>query len=318
MPDLSLEMIADARRTLERVALRTPIERSEGLEQIAGVPVYLKMECFQQTGSFKLRGAFCFLSSLSAEEKRRGVIAASAGNHGKAVAYAAALLQIKAEIFVPQGADKSKVAAIRHLGHTVTVTDFAGYDDTEAYAKEVALKKRALFVPAFDHPLIMAANGGTMAMEVLEDLPEATSFFLPVGGGGLSAGFSFVLKPLKNCRIIGCQLQASPALRLSLDTGVAHTKLPAVETMAGGLEGGIGAGCFDILKTRVDDVFLSSEEGVGKAIRWMAENHALIIEPSSAVVIDAILSKRFELKEPALLVISGRNVSWNTVEKVIS
>lgn len=99
------------------------------------------MECFQQTGSFKLRGAYCFLSSLSVKEKRRGVITASAGNHEKAVVYAATLLEIKAEIFVPKGTDKAKVAAIRHLGHIVTVTNFAGYDETEVYAKEIALKK---------------------------------------------------------------------------------------------------------------------------------------------------------------------------------
>lgn len=317
MRSLSLEMVEGARRALQKVAVRTPIEPSEGLERITGVPVYLKMECFQKTGSFKVRGAYCFLASLSAAERKRGVIAASAGNHGKAVAYAASLLQIKAEIFVPKGADRAKVAAIRHLGHAVTVTEFAGYDDTEAYAKEVALTKGALFVPAFDDPLIMAGNGGTLAMEVLEDLPEAASFFLPVGGGGLSAGFSFVSKSLKQCRIIGCQLKASPALKLSLDKGVAHTKLPAAETLAGGLEGGIGASCFDVLKTRVDDVFLSSEQGVAGAVRWMAENHSIVIEPSSAVVIDALLGGRWELNGPALLVVSGRNVSWDTVTNIL-
>jgi threonine dehydratase len=179
---------------------------------------------------------------LTTEERRAGVLTCSAGNHGKGVAYAAREAGVRAVICVPRSVDPSKHDAMVALGADVRVSAFDGYDDTEAWAKQMGIDERLTFLSAFDDYAVMAANGGTVALEVLEDAPDARTFIVPVGGGGLSAGFAVAAKQAHpDSMFIGCQHALSPALRLSLDAGRAVTKLPAVETLAGGVEGGIGA-----------------------------------------------------------------------------
>jgi len=187
------------------------------------------------------------------------------------------------------------------------------------WAQEEAAKQGLHFITAFDDERIMAGNGGSLAVEVFEDLPEAENFILPVGGGGLSAGFAYYAKSKKpKCRMIGCQHIDSPALKLSLERGVAVTKLPAVETLAGGIEGGIGEKPFAILKERIDDVALLSEEQIIEGVRWMLQNHQYLIEPTAAVVIAACLFNQIEgLSGPTVVVLSGRNVSFQTLKKIL-
>lgn len=312
---LSSGLVAEAAEFLKGRVRRTPVEHSPALSDLLGVPVWLKLESMQLTGSFKIRGALFRLSLLNERERREGVVTCSAGNHGKAVAYAARQAGVRATICVPRSIDRAKYEGMLALGAEVRVSDFDGYDETEEWSREMARDQARTFLSPFDDYAIMAANGGTVALEVLEDVPAARSFVVPVGGGGLSAGFAFAAKPSV---IIGCQHARSPALRMSLDAGHAITKLPAVETLAGGVEGGIGALTFEVLKPLVARVALVEEDEILEAVRWMLAHHQYLIEPSAAVTIAACLAGKVgKLTSPAVVVISGRNVSAETVRSIV-
>jgi threonine dehydratase len=261
------------------------------------------------TGSFKIRGALFAISRL-----KEDVITCSAGNHGKAVAYASK----GAIICVPRSVDRAKFDAMVAMGADVRVSEFDGYDETQDWTLEMAARENRYFLSPFDDDAVMAANGGTVAREVLEDCPDARTFILPVGGGGLAAGFAVWAKDrLPDAKIVGCQHVLSPALRMSLDAGHAITRLPAVETMAGGVEGGIGARTFPVLAPLVDQVALVSEAEISEGVRWMVAHHQYLIEPTAAVTIAACISGRLQCAGPAVVVISGRNVSAETVKKIL-
>jgi threonine dehydratase len=303
-----IDLIVEAAQFLEGKIRRTPVEYSYGLSDILGVPVWLKLESLQLTGSFKIRGAMFAISKLN-----QAVVTCSAGNHGKAVAYVAK----GSTICVPRSVDKSKLDAMVKMGADVRVSEFDGYDETQDWAMEMAAREKKYFLSPFDDEAVMAANGGTVAMEVLTDAPDARAFVLPVGGGGLSAGFAVWAKhALKDSKIIGCQHVLSPALRMSLDAGHAITRLPAVETLAGGVEGGIGALTFPVLQPLVDQVALVSEAEILDGVRWMVAHHQYLIEPTAAVTIAACLSGKVQVSEPVVVVVSGRNVSTDTVKKI--
>ena len=275
-----------------------------------GVPVVLKLENLQLTGSFKIRGAWFRISRLTPEERRSGVLTCSAGNHGKGVAYAAAKEGVAAIVCVPRSVDPAKLEGIRAYGAEVRISEFAGYDETEDWAKQMAIAERKPFLSAFDDPAVMAGNGGSLIWELLEQAPEIRSLLLPVGGGGMAAGASF-----SGLELHAAQHALSPALRMSLDRGEAVTELPAVETAAGGIEGGIGRSTFEILRTRVASVALLSEEEIWDGVRWMLARHQYLVEPSAAVAVSAILSGRFaQPAGPIGVIISGRNVSLETLQ----
>jgi threonine dehydratase len=290
-----IELISEAAGFLRGKIRRTPVEYSAGLSEILGVPVWLKLESLQLTGSFKIRGAMFAISKLNGN-----VITCSAGNHGKAVAY----VSRGATICVPRSVDKSKFDAMVRMGADVRVS-------------ELAAQEKKYFLSPFDDDAVMAANGGTVAMEALEDAPDARTFVLPVGGGGLSAGFaSWAKHSLADATIIGCQHLLSPALRMSLDAGEAITRLPVVETLAGGVEGGIGARTFAVLRPLVDSVALVSEAEILEGVRWMVANHQYLIEPTAAVTIAACLTGKVRAVGPVVVVVSGRNVSSETVRRI--
>lgn len=314
-----VELIREAARFLAGKVRRTPVEYSAGLSGALGVPVWMKLESLQATGSFKIRGALFRISKLSDEERRRGIVTCSAGNHGKAVAYAAKEAGVRAIVCVPRSVDRAKHEAMVALGADVRVAEFEGYDDTEEWSRAMAIKEERTFISPFDDYAVMAANGGTVATEVMEDLPKARAFVLPVGGGGLSAGFAAWAKAHRaDSTIIGCQHVLSPALQMSLAAGRAITKLPAVETLAGGIEGGIGSTTFEVLAPLIDRVALVSEDEILEGMRWMMAHHQYLIEPTAAVTIAACLTGKIGgLDAPAVVVISGRNVSSETVKKVL-
>jgi len=311
-------LIDEAASFLHGRIRRTPIEVSPALSEIAGVPVFLKLENLQVTGSFKIRGAWFRLSRLTDDERATGILTCSAGNHGKGVAYAASAEGIRAIVCVPRSIDASKLRGIQQLGAEVRVSDFDGYDDTQEWALEMAARERMPFIHAYDDHLVMAGNGGSLAREVFADAPGARTFLLPVGGGGMIAGFGVAAEGTEST-IIGCQLAASPALRMSLDSGVAVTRLPGVETSAGGLEGGIGAQAFDVLRGRVSRVALISEDEIRASVRWLLDQHQYLMEPSAAVTIAAILNgKCGPLEGPVVAVISGRNVRLPLIEEMLA
>lgn len=317
--ELTLALIAEAREVLAGRILRSPVEFSPALSEIAGVPVWLKLESLQPTGSFKIRGAWFGMSRLREAERRRGVVTCSAGNHGKGIAHVARELGIAAEIHVPKGVDESKYQGMLALGAKVVRSELDGFDETEQVARAEAARSGRTYLTAFDDNPILAANGGTLAAEVLEDLPEARNFLLPVGGAGMAGGFAFYAKALlPDCRIVGCQHELSPALALSLERGQAIVRLPAVETTAGGVEGGIGRTGFEVLKSRIDGVALVSEEEIFAAVRFLLDRHQTLVEPSAAVTVAAILTgKAGALSTPTVAVISGRNVALATVRRIL-
>jgi threonine dehydratase len=318
--DTDLTRVLQARRALAGRIRRTPVELSPGLSEAAGVPVWLKLESLQLTGSFKIRGAWFVLSRLSDAERRAGIVTCSAGNHGRAVAHVARELGIAAEIHVPKTVDESKYRAMVACGASVVRSDRKGFDETEELAKAEAARSGRRYVTAFDDEDVLAANGGTLAAEVLEDVPEARVFLLPVGGAGLAGGFAvYARTALPDARIVCCQHALSPALALSLERGEAVTRLPPVETAAGGLEGGIGRTGFEALKARVDAVALLSEEEIFGGVRFVLESHQYLIEPSAAVTVAAILTGRAgRLGSPAVAVLSGRNVALATLRRILS
>jgi threonine dehydratase len=317
---LSIQAIEEAARFLKSKLIPTPTEHSPALSKILGVPVYLKLEFLQHTGSFKFRGGLYAVSRLNSALKKRGVATCSAGNHGLALASAAAESQIPCTVFVPKTIDQAKLEKLQALSAIVRRSAFPGYDDTLHWAQTLIKEQNLHYISPYDDEEIMIANGGTLALEVLEELPEACHFILPVGGGGLGSGFSFYAKH-KNPQstIIGCQHEGSPGLKLSLEQDRAITKLPPFDTVAGPIEGGLGARCFPYLKTGIDHVCLSSEQEIFAAFRWMLAHHQYLIEPASTVPIAACLKGDLpRLTGPTVLILTGRNVSLETIRKMLS
>jgi threonine dehydratase len=316
---LMIPTIEEAAHFLKPKIIRTPIEHSPVLSTLLGIPVFLKLEFLQKTGSFKFRGGLYAISRLTTEEKRKGIATCSAGNHGLALAYAAKELQIPCTVFVPKSVDEAKFKKLQDLGAIVERSSFSGYDETMKWALQVIRKKNIHFISPYDDEVIMTANGGTLALEILEDIPDAEHFILPCGGGGLPAGFAFYAKHKNpHCTMIACQHEGSPGLKLSLEKGVAITELPPCDTVAGAIEGGIGESCFVYLKKYIDHVSLLSEQEIFAAFRWALSHHQYLIEPSSTVPIAACLKRALpQLKGKAVLVLTGRNVSLDTIRKML-
>lgn len=317
---LTIERIREAARFLEGRIRKTPMEPCPRLEQLLGQPVYLKLENLQVTGSFKVRGAYFKLSRLSEETRARGVVTCSAGNHGKGVAYAARKLGIPVTIYVPATVDASKYEGMIALGAEVVRSHFDGYDDTECLAREEASRRGREFISAFEDLDIMAGNGGTLGMEILEEVPDVANLLFPISGGGLGAGLAVYATHLRpDVKMIACQHKSSPALALSLQQGRAVNRMPGIKTLAGGIEGGIGTANFELLKTRVSHVMLASEVEILRATRWLLENHQYLVEPSGAVTVAGCLYHTIPLAPgPIVLVLSGRNVSLEGIRAVLA
>lgn len=312
---LNLDLIAQATHYIKEKIRRTPIEYSPELSELLNAPIYLKLESQQITGSFKVRGALFYLSTLTQSQKEKGIAACSAGNHGLGVAYAAKLEHIACTVYVPKNVDHAKYTKILNLGAKVIKSQFNGYDDTLLWAENEVKKTNQHLITAFDDERIMAGNGGTLAAEILEDLPDLSNIIFPIGGGGLASGLAFYLKARNpSIKLIGCQHIHSPSLKLSLEKNEAQTHLPSLDTIAGGLEGGIGKKCFDILKTRIDHLALLSEHEIAQAFRW-ALQHTHLIEPSSAITIAA--THKLPLSGKTLLLLTGRNIAYSTIQKLV-
>ena len=316
---LSLDLILEAAEFLRNQIIYTPIEYSPGLSEILEVPTYLKLESLQITGSFKIRGALFYVSSLAPHQKENGIAACSAGNHGLGVAYAANKMGIRCTVYLPRNVDPVKKEKIRKLGAEIKESAFVGYDETLDWAKTEAAKNNQHLISAFEDERIMAANGGTIGAEIVEQVEDVQNVLFPVGGGGLGSGISYYLKEkYPAIRLIGCQHIDSPGLHLSLQSGKAMTTLPSIETVAGGLEGGIGARCFDVLKDRITEVSLATETEIIQACRWMLGNHQHLIEPSAVVPVACCLHKKVpKLKGKTVLVLTGRNIAFSTLQTII-
>lgn len=315
--ELNLEKIYTARRRLEGVAYRTPLDYSTTFSGLTGNNVYLKLENMQKTGSFKIRGAFNKLSGLSGEERARGVIAASAGNHAQGVAYAATRAGIPCTIVMPEGAPISKVAATKGYGARVVLAG-GGYDEAYRAARDIQQESGATFIHGFNDVDVIAGQG-TIAPELLDELPEMGAVLVPVGGGGLIAGVAFALKKLKpEVRVIGAQAKGAPSMQLSYASG--HmVETDKSSTFADGIAirrpGDI---TFDIVRSFVDEIVLVDDEEMAATILLLLERTKLVVEGAGAAGLAALLHQKVTMRGTNVVaLVSGGNIDMNVLSIII-
>jgi threonine dehydratase len=314
---MTLRDIEAARERQHGVVLRTPLMYSHTLSRAAGRKVFLKLENLQTTGSFKLRGAINRLTLLKARGEGARVVAASAGNHGQGVAFAAAHLGLPATIIMPQGASISKQLATRGYGAEVILH---GRDLSEALGRAQALVAQGYtFIHPYDDPEVIAGQG-TLGLEIMEDLPEADTVVLPVGGGGLAAGVAVALKARKpEVRIIGVQTAQVPSLAAALDRG-APTPVPSRPTLADGINVPlVGAHPFPWLKQHLSELVLVEEAEIVQALLLLLEGKKVLAEGAGAAPTAALLGPLAgrDLGRQVVLVVSGGNIDIPLLERVV-
>lgn len=322
LPGPTLDDIRQARERVAAVADVTPLEASRYLGGILGTPVFLKAEGLQRTGSYKIRGAYNLLSRLTDEERARGVVAASAGNHAQGVALAARELGIQATIFMPVGVALPKLQATRNYGAEVVLTGHV-FDETYAASKEHAARTGAVIVPPYDHPDIVAGQG-TIALELVDQVPDIANVVVPIGGGGLISGIATAFAQLepqlgRRVRVIGVQAATSAAYPPSLAAGE-PVAIQTSPTIADGIAvGKPGALNFEIIRRTVDEVVTVSDDDTARALVVLLERAKLVVEPAGAVGAAAVLAGALpKLEGPTVLLLSGANIDPMVMERVIS
>lgn len=316
---LTLADVLAARPAVQRYAWRTPLLPSEALGRAAGCRATLKLECWQHTGSFKVRGALGKLSALSPEERDKGIVTASAGNHGLGVAYASQVLGIQdVTIFVPVGAAQAKVERLRAFPCEICRAG-ADYDEAHAVAEAHAEAQGAVYVSAYDDPVVIAAQG-TVGLEVMEDLPDAEILLVPVGGGGLIAGIAIVAKAINPAvRVVGVQPEASPSAYLSLRDGRPYETYPAGPTICDGLAGGFGKVPFEVAGELIDEVLVVPEPDVRYAVSWLATREQLLVEGSGAIAIAPLLNGQLDAGgRRVAAVLTGRNIDAALLAEILA
>jgi threonine dehydratase len=309
------DVIAAADR-IRDLARRTPLVRSDALSEIAGGDVYLKLETEQITGSFKLRGALNVLATLSPEVRARGVVASSAGNHGLGVAHAAKHFGVAATIFVPTNAPRVKRDGIAALGATLDTTQ-PHYDAAMDAAKAFAAEQGATYInPCLGEMLL--AGQGTVALEILGDLPELASLVVNVGGGGLLGGCgSLVRRVAPKVRIFGAQSDHTAAMSRSLRAG-RLVEIENLPTLADGLAGQIDDDALDIGRNALDEIVTLTEDEIRQSISWLWGTHSVRAEGAGAVGPGAVLLEKFrDLPTPAAVVVSGGNIDSERWGKIV-
>ncbi|WP_235502038.1 threonine ammonia-lyase [Aeromicrobium sp. Root472D3] len=303
---MHLSDVRAARGLLDGVTEITPMAHSRWLSSRTGQDVFLKAENLQRTGSFKIRGAYVRIARLTPEERARGVVAASAGNHAQGVALAASLLGAKATIFMPVGAALPKVAATEGYGAEVR---FHGSGVTEALvpAREFAERTGAVLIHPFDHEDIVAGQG-TLGLEVLEQCPDVRTILVPLGGGGLAAGVALLRTERPDLRIIGVQAEDAAAYPASISAGHPVTATMGV-TMADGIAvAQPGDIPFGIIDEHLDEVITVSEDAMSTALVHLLERAKMLVEPAGTAAVAAVLDRPTEFEGPVVAVLSGGNI----------
>ena len=320
MPDLrvTLHDVYRARQRITTVVTRTPVIRSSLLTERVGASVYLKAESLQKTGSFKIRGATNKMLGLTTEEKARGVVTVSSGNHGRAVAYIAQQLGINAVICMSMRVPRNKLDAIKRLGAEVVVTGDS-YEQAEIHALQLQEERRLTLIDPFDDPLVIAGQG-TIGLELLEDMPEIDTAIVPLSGGGLISGIALALKSASpSIRVIGVTMDRAPVMYHSLRAG-APIDMTEEDTIADALVGNIGVNnkyTFRMVQEYVDDTVLVSDEEIATAMAFALEEHHLVVEGGGAVGIAALLHRRVNgLGRNVVVVLSGSSVDLSLLLKV--
>jgi threonine dehydratase len=315
---LSLSDVEAARKLLAGVVKTTPLIPSRPLGEIVGAPVWLKCENQQRAGSYKVRGAYTRIARLSAAERGRGVVAASAGNHAQGVALAAGLLGTSATVFMPEGAPLPKVTATKGYGASI---EYAGVsvDDALAAAQAFADRTGAVMIHPFDHPDVIAGQG-TVGLEIVEQCPAAATIITAVGGGGLVSGVAVAAKALRpDLRVIGVQASGAAAYPPSLAAG-APTRLDRAATIADGIAVlRPGDLTFAHVSKLVDEVVTVSDEDLSAALLILLERHKTVVEPAGGAAVAALLTRAYAppAEGPVVAILSGGNIDPMLLMRVI-
>ncbi len=311
---ISLEMIYDAQRVLRDTVRVTPVHAAPRI----GKDIYIKAENLQDTGSFKLRGAFYKIHSLSPEEKAKGVIACSAGNHAQGVAYSATKNKIKSVICMPAGAPLSKIEATKKYGAEVVLVNGV-YDDAYKKAMDLSHSKGYTFAHPFDDERVIAGQG-TIGLEILQQLPDVDVVVAPIGGGGLISGLAYAIKSIKpSCKVIGVQAENAPSMYNSIHSGNIET-LDSVSTIADGIAvKQPGNLTFELCKKYVDEIVTVDEDEISTAILTLMETQKTVAEGAGATAIAAVMFDKIKTKNKKVCcVVSGGNIDVTTLSRVIT
>ena len=317
----SLADFEDARLRIADVVKTTPLESSHYLGDVLGGPVFLKCENLQRTGSYKIRGAYNRISRLTDEEKARGVVAASAGNHAQGVALAARMLGIKATIFMPVGVPLPKLQATKDYGAEVVLRGHTVEEPLRA-AAEFARTTGAVFIHPFDHIDVIAGQG-TLGLEIYEERPDVETIVIPIGGGGLISGVASAIKQRaaldgRTIKIIGVQAANASPYPISLEKGE-PVEIQTLPTIADGIAvSKPGQLNFEIVRRVVDEVVTVSEDDMAQGLLVLLERAKLVVEPAGAVGVAAILSGQITQTGTTVVILSGGNIDPMIMERVIS
>lgn len=317
----TLEDFERAEIIVRDVAIETPILFSNALSEIVGVEILLKAEHLQRTGAYKLRGGYHRMSKLTAAERKKGVVAASAGNHAQGVALAAKKLGLKATIFMPIGASLPKFEATKHYGAQV-VLEGAVFAETLAAAKVYAEKKGAIFIPPYDN-LDVVLGQGTVGLEILEQVPDVENVIVSIGGGGLAAGVATVVKAYaakhkRKINVFGVQAENAASYVASLKARK-PVKIETKRTIADGIAVAVPGGIpFALIAKNIDKVVTVSDDEIAKAIVLLLERSKQVVEPAGAATVAALMSGAIKPKGKTVVILSGGNIDPLLLQKVIS
>lgn len=317
----TIEDIINAQKLLAGTVRKTPLQTSRTFSGLAGTNLFLKLECLQVTGSFKVRGAFVKISGLSDKQAGYGVIAASAGNHAQGVAYAAMIKKIPCTIVMPENASPAKVAATRSYGAKV-IRRGANYDDAWEATQEIAKAEGKTIIHAFDDPDIIAGQG-TIGLELLQDLPDVDRIYLPVGGGGLASGVAIAVKSRKpDVKIIGVESKAFPAMKESLVKGSLQCTKRGYSIADGIAVKQPGELAREILSKYIEDIVLIDDASIVKTMFLMMERTKLVAEPAGAASLAYLLSNGSSYpggrSDKVVTIISGGNVDMYLLGQVVA
>lgn len=315
---VSVDDIRLARQRIEPFVVRTPCPRTRTLDDMADGALYLKLEGLQRTGSFKDRGALNRMMHLSADERRRGVVTASAGNHAQAVAYHAQRLGIPCTVVMPETAPLIKVVNTRSFGATVRQVGLV-LDDSAVEARRLVEDEGRVMIHPFDDPLVIAGQG-SMGLEIVEDVPEVDTVVVPIGGGGMISGIALAVKAARpDARIIGVEAEAAPSALASRRAG--HIELiTSHRTLADGIATKrIGEHTFPIIEALVDDIVTVSEDQIASSILMLMERQKAVVEGGGAVALAALAAGHFSTSVTGhtVLVLSGGNIDVNIISRII-
>ncbi|MEK7433993.1 MAG: threonine ammonia-lyase [Cyanobacteriota bacterium] len=314
--NVTFEMIKEAESVLENIINHNELQFSQTFSNIANANIFIKPENLQKTGSYKIRGAYNKLRTLSKEEREKGVLTASAGNHAQGLALAAKMTGIQATVFMPKNATLAKIEATKSYGaKIVNIGD--NFDETTQEALKFQKESGSLFISPFNDDYIIAGQG-TIGLEILKENPNIKNIIVPIGGGGVIAGVSIAAKTINpNIKIFGVQAEGSPAMFNSFKAGKL-TFVDKSETIADGINIKQPAQrTFDIIHKYVDDVTTVDEDEISQAVLYLLERCKLVVEPSGAVGVAALLSKKITVSGDTVILISGGNVDIKMLNNII-